>query len=59
MESGVSPEVLSTLGMGKSAPLVEGTDPEARQRNRRVELAIVFSDGAYEAVQASEAESGE
>ncbi len=51
IDSGVKPEVLSTLGMGKSAPLVKGTDPQARQRNRRVELAIVFSEGEYEAIQ--------
>lgn len=48
VEAGIRPEVLSTLGMGKSSPRVEGTDPEARQRNRRVELAIVFSEGEYE-----------
>lgn len=50
-EAGVPEESMATLGMGKSAPLVEGTDPAARQRNRRVELAIVFSEGEYEALQ--------
>ncbi len=50
VEAGIDPEVMSTLGMGKSSPVVEGTDPESRQRNRRVELAIVFSEGEYEAV---------
>lgn len=48
-EVGVSPEVMTITGMGKSSPLEEGTDPESRQRNRRVELAIVFSEGEYEA----------
>ncbi len=47
VEAGIDPEVMSTMGLGKSSPLVEGTDPESRQRNRRVELAIVFSEGEY------------
>lgn len=51
VDSGVKPDVLATLGMGKSAPVAEGTDPESRQRNRRVELAIVFSEGEYESIQ--------
>ena len=50
VEAGVSSDVMSTLGMGKGSPRVEGTDPAARQRNRRVELAIVFSEGEYEAL---------
>ncbi|MEE8525117.1 MAG: OmpA family protein [Thermoanaerobaculia bacterium] len=50
-EAGVDPEVMTTKGLGKSSPLVEGTDTESRQRNRRVELAIVFSEGEYEAIQ--------
>ena len=45
VEAGIAPEAMSTMGLGKSSPLVEGTDPESRQRNRRVELAIVFSEG--------------
>ncbi len=55
VKSGVSPDVISTLGMGKSSPLVKGTDPASRQRNRRVELAIVFSEGEYEAIADDEA----
>lgn len=51
VEAGISPEVMSTTGMGEGAPLVEGTDQASRQRNRRVELAIVFSEGEYEAIQ--------
>ncbi len=51
VEAGVDAAILSTMGLGKTSPLVEGTDPEARQRNRRVELAIVFSEGEYEAIQ--------
>ncbi len=52
-EAGVEFEVMTTKGLGKSSPLVEGTDPVSRQRNRRVELAIVFSEGEYEAIQES------
>lgn len=48
VEAGIPEETLSTMGLGKSSPLVEGTDEEASQRNRRVELAIVFSEGEYE-----------
>jgi outer membrane protein OmpA-like peptidoglycan-associated protein len=50
VEAGISPEVLTTSGLGKSSPLVEGTDPKSRQRNRRVELAIVFAEGEFGAV---------
>ena len=47
VEAGVPPEILTTQGLGKSSPLVEGSDPESRQRNRRVEVGIVFSEGEY------------
>jgi outer membrane protein OmpA-like peptidoglycan-associated protein len=53
--AGIAPEVITTQGLGKSSPLVEGTDPESRQRNRRVELAIIFSEGEYETIQESAA----
>lgn len=48
VEAGIDPAVLTTRGLGQSSPVVEGTDSESRQRNRRVELAIVFSEGDYE-----------
>ena len=51
VEAGIDPDVMSTKGLGKSSPLVEGSDPESRQRNRRVELAIVLSEGEFEAIQ--------
>lgn len=54
VEAGIAPDVLSITGLGKSSPLVKGTDPESRQRNRRVELAIVFSEGDYEPVKEDE-----
>lgn len=44
VEAGIDQAAVSTMGLGKSSPLVEGTDRKSRQRNRRVELAIVFSD---------------
>ncbi len=47
-EAGIEPAVMSIRGLGKSSPLVAGTDPASRQRNRRVELAIVFSEGEFE-----------
>ncbi len=50
VEAGIDPAVLATAGLGKSSPLVEGSDPQSRQRNRRVELAIVFSEGEFEAI---------
>jgi outer membrane protein OmpA-like peptidoglycan-associated protein len=45
VEAGVDPGIISTQGFGKSAPLVEGSDEEARQRNRRVELAVIHVSG--------------
>lgn len=45
VESGVDEDVIQSKGFGKSSPLVEGTDPEARQRNRRVEIAVVQTTG--------------
>ena len=41
VEAGVSPDIVSTLGYGKSSPRDEGTTPEARAMNRRVEIAII------------------
>jgi len=39
VESGrVSPDRLETVGYGESRPAIEGTSPEAREQNRRVEL---------------------
>ena len=41
IEAGVDADKIQSKGFGKAAPLVEGTDPAARQRNRRVEIAVV------------------
>jgi outer membrane protein OmpA-like peptidoglycan-associated protein len=41
VEAGISPKIITTKGYGKSNPLVQGKTPEARAKNRRVEIAIV------------------
>ncbi|HSR52951.1 MAG TPA: OmpA family protein [Acidobacteriota bacterium] len=41
VEAGVSPKIISTEGYGKSRPLVKGNSPQARAKNRRVEIGIV------------------
>jgi outer membrane protein OmpA-like peptidoglycan-associated protein len=41
VKAGLPPEILDVTGHGKTRPLVKGTSPEARARNRRVELGIV------------------
>ncbi|HKZ32854.1 MAG TPA: OmpA family protein [Vicinamibacteria bacterium] len=38
--AGLSPDILSVTGHGKSRPLAPGTSERARARNRRVELGI-------------------
>lgn len=43
VEAGVPPDIITVRGWGKSKPLVQGTSPEARAKNRRVELGIVNS----------------
>ena len=40
-QAGLSPDILSVHGHGKSRPLVQGTSDAARAKNRRVELGIV------------------
>jgi outer membrane protein OmpA-like peptidoglycan-associated protein len=47
VDAGVSPDIISVTGWGKSKPLVQGTTPEARAKNRRVELGIVNSRVKY------------
>jgi outer membrane protein OmpA-like peptidoglycan-associated protein len=41
VEAGISPKIITTKGYGKSKPLVDGKTPEARAKNRRVEIGIV------------------
>src|SRR5687768_11835804 len=47
VEAGLSPEILSVTGHGKSLPLVRGTTDAARAKNRRVELAIANTQIRY------------
>jgi len=46
-EAGLSAEILSVKGHGKSLPLVRGTSDAARAKNRRVELGIVNTQIRY------------
>jgi outer membrane protein OmpA-like peptidoglycan-associated protein len=47
VKAGLSPEILSVTGHGKSLPLVRGTTDAARAKNRRVELGIVNTQIRY------------
>ena len=40
-DAGIDPNIMTTKGYGKSNPLVIGTTPEARAKNRRVEIAVI------------------
>ena len=42
VKAGISADILSVEGHGKSLPLVKGTTDAARGKNRRVELGIVY-----------------
>ena len=46
-QAGLSPEILSVTGHGKSLPLVRGSTDTARAKNRRVELAIANTQIRY------------
>lgn len=41
VEAGIDRGIISIKGFGKSNPLMPGTTPQARQKNRRVEIGIV------------------
>jgi outer membrane protein OmpA-like peptidoglycan-associated protein len=41
VEAGIGREIIATKGFGKTKPLAAGTTPEARAKNRRVEVEIV------------------
>lgn len=43
VEAGIDPELMTTKGFGKSSPRVSGTNPDARAKNRRVEIGIIDS----------------
>jgi outer membrane protein OmpA-like peptidoglycan-associated protein len=47
VKAGLSPDILSVEGHGKSLPLVKGTSDAARAKNRRVELGLVNTQIRY------------
>ena len=47
-ENGISPEIITSKGFGKSRPIVPGASAEARAENRRVEIGIVDTVISYE-----------
>jgi outer membrane protein OmpA-like peptidoglycan-associated protein len=47
VKAGLSPDIMSVTGHGKSRPLVPGTSEAARAKNRRVELGIVNTKILY------------
>lgn len=40
MDNGVSPKVMTTLGLGEEKPVASNATPEGRAKNRRVEITI-------------------
>ena len=47
VKSGLSPQIMTVQGHGKSLPLVKGTSDAARAKNRRVELGLVNTQIRY------------
>jgi outer membrane protein OmpA-like peptidoglycan-associated protein len=47
VKAGISADILSVEGHGKSLPLVKATTDAARAKNRRVELGIVYTQIQY------------
>jgi outer membrane protein OmpA-like peptidoglycan-associated protein len=47
VKAGLSPDILSVTGHGKSLPLVRATTDAARAKNRRVELGIAYTRIQY------------
>ena len=43
IHSGIDPAIINIKGYGKTSPLVAGTSPESRAKNRRVEIALTDS----------------
>lgn len=41
VDAGIDPGIVSTKGHGKASPVVPGTTPKARAKNRRVEIGII------------------
>lgn len=49
VNAGIARRIITARGLGESQPLVQGTSEEARQRNRRVEIAVVSYDQEFAA----------
>ncbi len=47
VETGIASQMIETRGFGMTRPLVEGTSPRDRARNRRVEIGIVNTRVQY------------
>jgi len=48
VRGGIDPARITTKGFGKSRPLVSARSPQARAKNRRVEIGIVEANIGYE-----------
>ncbi len=57
VESGIAPRKISARGLGETQPLVESTSEQARQRNRRVEIAVISYESDYAGTVREEGES--
>ena len=47
-EAGIPEQIMESKGLGEKDPRAKGTSPEARQRNRRVEIGIIDTVVTYE-----------
>lgn len=47
VQSGVQAGIVNRKGFGKTSPIVKGNTPEARAKNRRVEIAVTDSQVKY------------
>ncbi len=47
IQSGLDKSIINLKGFGKTSPMVAGTSPGARARNRRVEIALTDSEINY------------
>jgi len=54
VDAGIPAELIEAKGFGKSSPRVPGTTPEARQKNRRVEIGVVDTIIDYDQVAGEE-----
>jgi len=50
VQAGIDPSIITSQGFGKSNPLVNGSTPDARAKNRRVEIGIIDTLVTYRGV---------